>query len=104
MVMQRQRIAGIALAAFLLILAGLTLFSQTLQTALLPKVATEKPAQKTMTHRIEGSGVITPRRQTELKSDSSWKVVKVHVRNDEQVKKGPDSGYVRRNRDAAADS
>ncbi|GAA3400666.1 efflux RND transporter periplasmic adaptor subunit [Paenibacillus hodogayensis] len=88
MVLQKQRIAGIALVVFLLVLAGFTLFSQTLQTVLLPKVTTEKPAKKTLTYRIEGSGLIAPRRQTELNSDSGWKVVKVHVRNDEQVKKG----------------
>ncbi|MEK8130599.1 efflux RND transporter periplasmic adaptor subunit [Paenibacillus filicis] len=88
MVLQKQRVAGIALVAFLLVLAGLTLFSQTLQTALLPKVTTEKPAKKTLAHRIEGSGTITPRRQVELNSDSGWKVVKVHVQGDEQVKKG----------------
>ncbi|MFF2090867.1 efflux RND transporter periplasmic adaptor subunit [Paenibacillus sp. NPDC058174] len=88
MVLRKQRIAGIALAAFLLILALLTLFSQTLQTALLPKVATEKPSQKSLSHRIEGSGVITPRKQTEITSDNSWKIAKVHVKDDDQVKKG----------------
>ncbi|WP_239615309.1 efflux RND transporter periplasmic adaptor subunit [Cohnella mopanensis] len=88
MVSRRQRVAGIALVVFLLLLAGLTLFSQTLQTALLPKVTTEKPGKKPMSHRIEGSGSLTPRRQTEIKSDNGWKVAKVHVRNDEQVKKG----------------
>jgi len=88
LVQRRQRMAGIALVAFLLLLAGLTLFSQTLQTALLPKVTTEKPANKTLTHLIEGSGLIAPRRQIELNSDSGWKVAKVHVRNDESVKKG----------------
>ncbi|WP_186438180.1 efflux RND transporter periplasmic adaptor subunit [Cohnella terricola] len=87
MVSRKQRISGIALAVFLLLLAGLTLFSQTIQTALLPKVTTEKPAKKTLAHRIEGSGSITPRRQTEVKSDNGWKVAKVHVRNEEQVKK-----------------
>ncbi|MCC3371994.1 efflux RND transporter periplasmic adaptor subunit [Cohnella sp. REN36] len=87
MVLRRQRIAGIALVAFLLVLAGLTLFSQTLQTALLPKVATAKPAKKTLAHRIEGSGEIAPRRQIELNSESGWKIAKVHVREDEQVKK-----------------
>ncbi|KOR88002.1 efflux RND transporter periplasmic adaptor subunit [Paenibacillus solani] len=86
--LKKQRIAGIALIGFLLILAGFTLFSQTLQTALLPKVTTEKPATKSLSHRIEGSGLITPRRQIELNSESGWKVEKVHVRNDEQVKKG----------------
>ncbi|TNJ63294.1 biotin/lipoyl-binding protein [Paenibacillus hemerocallicola] len=88
MVLQKQRIAGIALVVFLLVLAGFTLFSQTLQTVLLPKVTTEKPAKKTLTYRIEGSGLIKPRQQIELNSDSGWKVAKVHVRNDEQVKQG----------------
>ncbi|GGG52118.1 efflux RND transporter periplasmic adaptor subunit [Paenibacillus radicis (ex Gao et al. 2016)] len=88
MVLRKQRIAGIALVAFLLILALLTLFSQTLQTALLPKVATEKPTQKTLSHRIEGSGLITPRKQSEINSDNSWKIAKVHVKDEEKVKKG----------------
>ncbi|BBI32641.1 efflux RND transporter periplasmic adaptor subunit [Cohnella abietis] len=88
MTQRRQRMAGLALVAFLLVLAGLTLFSQTLQTALLPKVATAKPEDKKLTHRIEGSGMITPRKQIEINSDSGWKVEKVHVRNDDQVKKG----------------
>ncbi len=76
------------MAVFLLILGLLTLFSQTLQTALLPKVATEKPSQKSLSHRIEGSGVITPRKQTEINSDNSWKIAKVHVKDDDLVKKG----------------
>ncbi|RXZ79576.1 HlyD family efflux transporter periplasmic adaptor subunit [Paenibacillaceae bacterium] len=88
MVLQKQRIAGIALVIFLLLLAGLTLFSQTLQTALLPKVATAKATKKTLTHRIEGGGEITPRRQVEINSDSGWKIAKVHVSDEEQVKKG----------------
>lgn len=88
MVQRKQRIAGITLAALLLVLAGFTLFSQTLQTALLPKVTTAKPVKKTLAQRIEGSGPITPRKQTELNSDSGWKVEKVHVRNEQQVKKG----------------
>ncbi|MFF2481666.1 efflux RND transporter periplasmic adaptor subunit [Paenibacillus sp. NPDC058071] len=88
MVLQKQRMAGIALVVFLVVLAGLTLFSQTLQTALLPKVTTAKPAQKSFIQRIEGSGVISPRRQIEVHSESGWKAAKVHVRNDEQVKKG----------------
>ncbi|REK75779.1 efflux RND transporter periplasmic adaptor subunit [Paenibacillus paeoniae] len=86
--MKKQRIASIALIIFLLVLAGLALFSQTLQTALLPKVTTDNAAKKTLTHRIEGSGLITPRRQIELTSGSGWKVANVHVRDDEQVKKG----------------
>jgi len=88
MIQRKQRIAGIALVGFLLLLAGLTLFSQTLQTALLPKVATEKAMQKRMSHRIEGSGQITPRKKTELNSDNAWKIAKVHVKEEDQVKKG----------------
>ncbi|MFS0726372.1 efflux RND transporter periplasmic adaptor subunit [Paenibacillus sp. 1P07SE] len=88
MVQRKQRIAGVALGVFLLVLAGFTLFSQTLQTALLPKVTTAKPVKKTLSHHIEGSGLITPRQQLELNSDSGWKVEKVHVDNEEDVKKG----------------
>ncbi|MFE5321519.1 efflux RND transporter periplasmic adaptor subunit [Paenibacillus sp. NPDC056579] len=90
MVQRKQRIAGITLMVLLLVLAVFTLFSQTIQTALLPKVTTAKPAKKTLAHRIEGSGLIKPRRQIELNSDSGWKVAKVYVGNDEQVKKGQD--------------
>ncbi|GIO36827.1 hemolysin D [Paenibacillus antibioticophila] len=88
MVHRKQRIAGIALGVLLLVLAVFTLFSQTLQTALLPKVTTAKPVKKTLNYHIEGSGLITPRKQMELNSDSGWKVEKVHVRNEEVVKKG----------------
>ncbi|GBF72523.1 hypothetical protein PA598K_00779 [Paenibacillus sp. 598K] len=88
MVQRKQRILGLGLAMLLFILAGFTLFSQTLQTALLPKVTTAKPVKKTLTHRIEGGGLLTPRMQIELNSDSGWMVEKVHVRKEEQVKKG----------------
>ncbi|REK71621.1 efflux RND transporter periplasmic adaptor subunit [Paenibacillus paeoniae] len=88
MIQRKQQIAGIALVVLLLVLAGLTLFSQTLQTVLLPKVTTAKADKKTLTFRIEGSGPITPRKQIELISDSGWKLEKVHVRHAEQVKKG----------------
>ncbi|WP_020619009.1 efflux RND transporter periplasmic adaptor subunit [Paenibacillus daejeonensis] len=88
MVQRKQRMAGVALGVFLLVLAGFTLFSQTLQTALLPKVATAKPVKKTLSHHIEGNGLITPRKLLELNSDSGWKVEKVHVHKEEDVKKG----------------
>ncbi|UVI27943.1 efflux RND transporter periplasmic adaptor subunit [Paenibacillus spongiae] len=88
MASRRQRLASILLIGFFLVLAGLTLFSNTIQTAMLPKVTTEKASQKTLSHRIEGSGMIVPHEQTDLISESGWKVVKVHVGRNKQVKKG----------------
>ncbi|MGG6311669.1 efflux RND transporter periplasmic adaptor subunit [Paenibacillus macerans] len=77
-----------AVALFLFAIAVLTLFSNTMQTAMLPKVATEKPWTKQLAHPIKGSGVLVPRRQTELSSDTGWKIGKVHVKEKERVKKG----------------
>ncbi|WP_214626569.1 efflux RND transporter periplasmic adaptor subunit [Paenibacillus agaridevorans] len=88
MVIRRQRLASILFVLFFIVLAGLTLFSNTLQSAMLPKVATEKPVEKTLSHLIKGSGVIAPKETMNLVSDSGWQVSKVHVKEDEKVKKG----------------
>jgi len=87
MIVRRERLASLLLILFLLVLAGLTLFSNTFETALLPKVTAEKPARKTLSHRIQGSGVIEPRQREELVSESGWKVSKVHAASGELVKK-----------------
>jgi len=88
MSLRRQRVASILFILFFIVLAGLTLFSNTLQTAMLPKVATEKPVKKTLSRLIKGSGVMAPKETLDLVSESGWKVSKVHVKKDEQVKKG----------------
>lgn len=87
MAMRRQRLTSLLLILFLLALAGLTLFSNTLNTAMLPKVTTEKPAKKTLSRFIEGSGTIVPRETAALEGQSGWKIAKVHVGENEQVKK-----------------
>lgn len=84
----RKRLTPALFVLFLVILAGLTVYSHTLQTMTLPKVIAEKPASRMMTHLIQGSGKVMPRRQDELASDSGWKVKKVHVKPGDAVAKG----------------
>lgn len=88
MALRRQRLASMLFIVFFIVLAGLTLFSNTFQTAMLPKVTTEKPEKKTLSHFIRGSGVLAPRDTTELTSDSGWKVAEVHIGNNDLVQKG----------------
>ncbi|MBP1967161.1 efflux RND transporter periplasmic adaptor subunit [Paenibacillus aceris] len=88
MVLKRQRLLTTLFILFFIVLAGLTLFSNTFQTALLPKVTTEKPVKKTLTHTIRGGGVITPKQKNDVVSDNGWKVAKVNVSKNDQVKKG----------------
>ncbi|TCZ78462.1 efflux RND transporter periplasmic adaptor subunit [Paenibacillus albiflavus] len=88
MFQRRQRLASILFVTFFVILGGLTLFSNTFQTAMLPKVTTEKPSMKTLDRRIQGNGVLQPREQVELTSEGGSEVTKVHVELHEEVKKG----------------
>ncbi|WP_374017395.1 efflux RND transporter periplasmic adaptor subunit [Paenibacillus thiaminolyticus] len=88
MFQRRQRLASILFVTFFVILGGLTLFSNTFQTAMLPKVTTEKPSMKTLDQRIQGNGVLQPREQVELTSEGGSEVTKVHVELHEEVKKG----------------
>ncbi|MGG4394044.1 efflux RND transporter periplasmic adaptor subunit [Paenibacillus thiaminolyticus] len=85
---KRNRTLAILFGLFMSVLLLLTLFSNTLQTATLPKVTTEKAAKKAFIHTVEGKGTIAPRMKKELSIDSGWKVAAVHVRADENVKKG----------------
>ncbi|WP_442602919.1 efflux RND transporter periplasmic adaptor subunit [Paenibacillus sp. KN14-4R] len=88
MVANRQRLKIIAFAVFFLLLAGLTLFSNTFQTAMLPKVTTGKAEKKSLAHTIKGSGTITAKNKSDLPSESGAKVMKVQVKKDDVVKKG----------------
>lgn len=84
----KQRWASIGLVLFFVLLAGLTLFSNTLETAMLPKVTTEQPSSKHLVHHIKGSGVLEPKKVKTLSSDNGWLISKVHVKEKELVKKG----------------
>lgn len=85
---KRQRITAALFILFFAILAGLTFFSSTLETMMLPKVITEKLASKSLVHNVTGSGVLTPRKQVDLVNESGSKILKLHVKKNEKVKKG----------------
>lgn len=84
----KKRMAPSLLGLFLVLIAGFTLFSNTIQTMTLPKVVTEKPSTGTMNHLIEGNGVVSPRQRDDLISESGWKVTKVDVKRGDSVAKG----------------
>lgn len=84
----KKRLAPSLLVLFLVILAGFTLFSNTLRTMTLPKVITEKPSPGPMNHLVEGNGVVSPGQQDDLISESGWKVTKVYVKQGDSVAKG----------------
>ncbi|BBH23601.1 RND transporter [Paenibacillus baekrokdamisoli] len=85
---KRQRLTATLFILFFAILAGLTFFSSTLETMMLPKVITEKLVSKTLVHSVNGSGVLTPRKQVDLVNESGSKILKVYVKENDQVKKG----------------
>ncbi|MCQ6563467.1 efflux RND transporter periplasmic adaptor subunit [Paenibacillus mendelii] len=85
---KRQRLTAALFILFFAILAGLTFFSSTLETMMLPKVITEKLVSKALVHDVNGSGVLTPRKQVDLVNESGSKILKVHVKENEKVKKG----------------
>lgn len=80
------------IAAVMLLLAGMllffTLFSNTLQSATLPKVRTGPATTGGMTYKLESSGVLQPVNQAELPNSAGWKVRQVLVKEGETVKKG----------------
>lgn len=88
MKLQRQRAVSMLLILFFVLLAGLTLFSNTFQTAMLPKVATEMPQKKSLSHSVKGSGIITAIEKKEISSENGGKVAVIHVKEEEAVKKG----------------
>lgn len=85
---KRQRLTAALFVLFFAILAGLTFFSSTLETMTLPKVITEKLVSKSLVHHVKGSGVLTPRKQVDLLNEAGSKIVKVHVKENDEVKKG----------------
>jgi len=85
---KRQRLTAALFVLFFAILAGLTFFSSTLETMTLPKVVTEKLTSKSLVHQVKGSGVLTPRKQVDLLNETGSKIVKVHVKENAEVKKG----------------
>lgn len=88
MTLGKQRVASTFFIVFFVILAVLTLFSNTFQTAMLPKAVTEKPVKKAWEHSVTGSGVLIPKHTKVLLSDNGWRVSNIHVAQHDPVKKG----------------
>ncbi|MBP1989373.1 efflux RND transporter periplasmic adaptor subunit [Paenibacillus eucommiae] len=65
-----------------------TFFSNTLLSLTLPKVLTQQAVQGSLSHTIEGSGILSPLEAVELRSDTAWKVATLNVKNGDSVVKG----------------
>jgi len=85
---RKQRMAIIAAILFLISLALMTFFSNTLQSITLPKVSTENPVNKPLLYPIKASGTLMPKHKSELISEIGWKVKEVNIQENELVKKG----------------
>lgn len=84
----RKRWAPTLFLMFFVVLAGLTLFTNTIRTMTLPKVIAEKAAEDRMTHLVEGHGTVAPKRQDDLVSESGWRVAHVYVKRGDAVVQG----------------
>ncbi|MEK8126579.1 efflux RND transporter periplasmic adaptor subunit [Paenibacillus filicis] len=84
----RRRVIRWMAACFFGSLAVFTLFSNTWLTLMLPKVLTQQASTGSLTHTIQGSGVLSPLESVELKNDTGWKVQAVHVKQGGTVAQG----------------
>lgn len=84
----RKRWAPVLFVLFFAVLSAVTLFSKTLQTMALPKVITEKPVSRTLTHVIQGNGEVVPNQEDDLVSESGWKIKTINVKLGDAVKQG----------------
>jgi HlyD family secretion protein len=85
---RKKRKIRIFAGIFFGILLMLTLFSNTLLTLTLPKVLTELPVQGSLSHIIEGNGILKPIEAAELKDDTGWKVKSIRVKKGDRIVKG----------------
>ncbi|WP_068780486.1 efflux RND transporter periplasmic adaptor subunit [Paenibacillus sp. GM2] len=88
MKLRQRRMTRYLFIVFLFVLAALTLFSNTFQTMMLPKVTTEQPVKKQLSHVIQGTGTIDFYKKEELINESGWKIEDVVVNENDIVKKG----------------
>ncbi|MFD2115652.1 efflux RND transporter periplasmic adaptor subunit [Paenibacillus yanchengensis] len=76
------------LVIFFAILLLLTLFSNTIQTAMLPKVVTSQAAAKSLSYTLQSSGTVTPKAVQFIRSSISGGIAKITVKEQQTVKKG----------------
>ncbi|NEZ41247.1 biotin/lipoyl-binding protein [Paenibacillus alvei] len=73
---------------FIVVLAVLTLFSNTFESLMLPKVITEKAVSGSLDHKLVGGGILRPILEVKLMNPAGWKISKVLVKEGAQVRKG----------------
>lgn len=84
----RKRKIGILFGLFIGLLIGFTLFSNTVKSLTLPKVALITVGQGELVHTFQGSGTVKWRMESALTGASGGKVKQVNVKAGELVKKG----------------
>lgn len=85
---KRKKTVVILFGLFMSSLLLLTLFSNTLQSMMLPKVNTAMPRKAKLGHQIEGTGVLMPQEEAIVKNAGGLKVKQLLVKTGEKVKKG----------------
>jgi multidrug efflux pump subunit AcrA (membrane-fusion protein) len=76
------------IVAFVLLMAGLTLFSNTLLNFSLPQVTVERAAPGVLSHVVSGSGTVQVAETVDLTLDTNWKVDQVLVEKGDKVTAG----------------
>jgi RND family efflux transporter MFP subunit len=84
----KKRKARSAIVIFVLVMAALTLFSNTLLTLSLPQVTVERPAPGTLRHEIRGSGVVEAAEIVDLNISANWTVEEIKVKAGDRVEAG----------------
>lgn len=85
---KRKRNLKVIFVAFIILLVFFTFFSNTLQSMILPKVATEQPVKGHLEFTLEESGTLKPLSQISLSHPEGLKVAKILVKEGDHVKKG----------------
>ncbi|OPA73845.1 RND transporter [Paenibacillus selenitireducens] len=85
---RRKRNIQIVFSIFIGLLLFFTLYSNTLQALVLPKVRTEKLVMGSLVHTFEGSGALLPIAEAKLSNPAGWKVSAIAVKEGDRVKKG----------------
>jgi RND family efflux transporter MFP subunit len=87
-VIGRKRMIRILFGLFIGLLIGFTLFSNTLKTLTLPKVALITTGWGELVHTFQGGGTVKWRMESALTGAAGGKVKQVNVKEGELVKKG----------------
>ncbi len=85
---KRKRNTGKLLLGFMLVMALLTFFSNTINNFMLPRVVLESPVRGALIKEISGEGTIEAKLVHEEYSDTGLKVLEVNAESGDTVKKG----------------